>query len=326
MRVETISGAHNWKLTYRLLPEGAEVLRAVTCDAAAALPGEAGGAPVIELGDHALAPDAPDPAGETLTIMGGPDNGVPWDNRALRALTLPAGLRRVGNYGLYGCSALKTLRLWDGVEFWGGGALMNCSGLDTLVIHDRGRGEETLAYFADELSRELDATLLSPDGGALRLIFPEYTEIYEENCPAHHFDYTIDGGGYGYHHCLRGRRLRPAEYDALWPAFLRQEHDPACALRLACCRLRYPVGLTPEAEAAYLAELRGRTAEVVRYLAEQRALEGLGALVRRLEPDRAELSAACAAARELGSAEALAPLLEEQHRRFSSGAARTFDL
>jgi len=59
---------------------------------------------------------------------------------------------------------------------------------------------ESLAYFADELSRELDVTIVMPDGETARLIFPEYREIYEENCPAHHFDYNISGAGYPYHY------------------------------------------------------------------------------------------------------------------------------
>lgn len=102
----------------------------------------------------------------------------------------------MGEYAFFNCGALKTLELYDGIGFWGGGALMNCRSLDTVrltrISEEQGI---SLAYFADELSRELDVTVTETDGTAARLIFPEFLEVYEENCPAHHFDYTICGAG-----------------------------------------------------------------------------------------------------------------------------------
>ena len=46
----------------------------------------------------------------------------------------------------------------------------------------------------------------------------------------------------------------------------------------------------------------------------------------RVEPDKETLAEACAIARKEGAAEALAILLEEQHKRFPSGLNKTFDL
>ncbi|MFR3921148.1 MAG: hypothetical protein ACLTYN_03405 [Dysosmobacter welbionis] len=80
------------------------------------------------------------------------------------------------------------------------------------------------------------------DGTVFRLLFPEYREVYEENCPAHHFDYNIFGAGYPYHHSFRRKRLDLRTYDELWSGFLGMEHDEDCAVRLAFWRLRYPVG------------------------------------------------------------------------------------
>ena len=84
----------------------------------------------------------------------------------------------LGDYALFNCAALKKLSLHDGVRFWGGGTLMNCRCLDTFHLTRVGEQGETLAYFADELSRELDVTIREADGGQVRLIFPEYVEVY----------------------------------------------------------------------------------------------------------------------------------------------------
>ena len=116
---------------------------------------------------------------------------------------------------------------------------------------------EALAWFAGELSRELDVTVYGPEGAA-RLLFPEYTELYEENCPAHHFDYFISGAGYPYHHCFRQKRLSLKEYDALWRDFLGMEHDEAAALRLAWRRLRWPADLGETAAADTVEKRQGK--------------------------------------------------------------------
>lgn len=333
MIMEMISGESNWRLLIRREPGEIAILRAVTCDRRAALPQQLFGLPVTALGDHALAPGSgtaaadgvPAGAEEVLITCGVPE--ADWDNRRLQDLSLPASLRQVGNYALLNCSGLRTLRLHDDILHWGGGALMNCRLLDTFSLTRTGPEQgPALAYLAGELSRELDVTIAEADGGTIRLLFPEYTEIYEENCPAHHFDYNISGAGYPYHHCFRQKKLRLNEYDALWPGFLGMEHEKEAALRLAWRRLRWPAELGQRAEQAYLAYLRAHTADALRLLVREGDGEGLGFLLERTEPDRETLSAACAQAREAGASSLLALLLEERHRRFPTAATRTFDL
>ena len=326
--MESVSGVNNWKLTVRREAEGITILRAVTCDARAALPEELWGLPVTALGDHALAPNAPAVPGEAVQITCGPLPGEDgWDNHGLKELTLPRHLRRVEDYALLNCDALERLRLWDGVQFWGGGALMNCCQLHALHLTRIGEEQgESLAYFADELSRELDVTVVTETGETMRLLFPEYLEVYEENCPAHHFDYNIYGAGYPYHHCFRRKRLPVKDYDGLWRGYLAMEHGTAEAVRLAFWRVRYPVELTEVAEKEYLAYLRSHTPQAVDWLLSERDMGGLSFLLERTEPDRDTLAAACQQAREAGAAEAVALLLEEQHRRFPAGGKKKFDL
>lgn len=323
-----IVGVNNWKLTCRREGDHVLLLRAQTCDLRAALPETVWDLPVTELGDHALAPGAGPAVGEEVRVICGPTGDeAAWDNGGLQELTLPSTLRRVGDYALFGCGALETLRLHDGVERWGGGVLMNCHVLRRICLSRRpGQAGETLAYFADELSRELDVTVTGDAPQTLRLLFPEYQESYEENCPAHHFDYCIDGAGYPYHHCFREKRLPVKEYDALWEPFLATGHDGACAVRLAFYRLRYPRDLSPGAERAYRGYLCAHTAEAVAWLLEEGDTRGLAFLLRCTAPVREELSAACEIARRKGAPEAVALLLEQLHRRFPAGAEKKFDL
>ena len=328
--METVSGASNWRLVLRREKGGVTILRAGTPDARASLPDRLFGLPVTALGDRALAPerqgDPVPPGAETLLVTCAPPD-KDADNRLLRDLTLPETLEAMGNYALLNCSALKTLRIHDNILRWGGGALMNCRSLDTLHLTRTGPDQgEALAWFAGELSRELDVTVYGPGGERARLLFPEYTELYEENCPAHHFDYSISGAGYPYHHCFRQKRLSLKEYDALWRDFLGMEHDEAAALRLAWRRLRRPLELGETAAAGYRAYLKEHAGDALRLSLEEEDGEALPLLLELAEPDREALSAACALARETGATAALAALLEEQHRRFPAGLEKSFAL
>lgn len=321
-----ISGLSNWRLSVRREHDGVVLLRAVTCDKNAVLPDSLFGLPVTALGDRALAGGAFLPEGEEVRISCGA-SGNDWDNRGMEALSLPESLRKVGDYAFLNCHALRTLRLFDGVSDWGGGALMNCRNLSSFHLTRLSDAQgPSLAYLVGELSKELDVTVLERDGTLIRLLFPEYTELYEENCPAHHFDYSIAGAGYPYHHCFRQKMLRLNEYDNLWPAFLGMEHDTRAALRLAWLRLRWPAGLSSGARDAYLSCLREHLTAMLEILAASNDAEGIHFLLDLSEPDRQTLSRACAAAREHRASSALARLLEELHRKFPAGLQKRFDL
>ena len=326
--MQSITGAYNWKLTIRREREGIVILRAATCDRRAALPEELLGLPVIALADHALCPTARPMEGEEVLVTRGlvrPD--ALWDNREVEELSLPATVRRIGNYAFLNCRSLRTLRMHDGVHFWGASAFMNCRLLDHLHLQRvDGEQRETLYYFVGEMSREVQVTLVDTEGGTARLVFPEYQEIYEENVPHHQFEFHIQGAGYVYRQVFRNKKLALSDYDALWKKFLGMEYEPDCALRMAWRRLRWNAGLSEEHADGYRAYLRGHTAEAIEMLLAEKDAGGLAFLLSRTEPDKETLAAAAATARDMGAPELLAILLEEQHKRFPVGRMKTFDL
>lgn len=323
--MEQIAGSNNWKLVIRAEAEGVHILRAATCDRRAALPEQLLGLPVVTLGDHALTPGRTPPAGEEVLITCGAGSGE-WDNRQLEDLQLPRTLKRVADYALFNCTALHVLRLWDTTRHWGGGALMNCRRLDTFHLHCTGREGELLAYLADELPGELDVTLHRQDGELVRLIFPEYTEVHEENIPHHQFDFHIQGAGYPYHHCFYQRKLSLRDYDELWKGFLGMAYEEGCAMRLAWWRLRHPAELTEAAAERYWTYLRRHAMETARWRLEERDAAGLRFLFAHTDWEREPLAELCDRARRQEHPETLALLLEERHRRFPAGLDKSFDL
>ena len=324
--METFAGANNWKLVCRRDADGVTILRAATCDRRAALPETLWGLPVRSLGDRAMAPGTREEDGEEVLLLCGGKDAEDWDNRHLEELTLPDTLEQVGNFAFFRCERLRLLRLRDTVAHWGGSTLMNCRSLDTIDLTVTDPAQETLAYFAGELSGELDVTLHMPDGDSFRLIFPEYMEIYEENCPAHMFNYSITGAGYPYHHIFRHKQLHLQDYDNLYAAYLKMDCDPVCALKLAFCRLRWPRELNAAAAARYRAHLRDHADAALEWGLTQEDPGDLAFLLSLTEPDREALARTLDQARRLGKAQAVALLLEEQHRRFPAGRTRRFAL
>ena len=333
--MEIISGLSNWKLTIKREQDHIEILRAVTCDTKAALPDELWGLPVTILGDHALAynaapgpkPTAPGviPAICELQITCGPEGE--WDNRKLQDLTFPKHLTDVKDYAMYGCKELKTLRFHDQVDRWGGGCLMNCRSLDTFYITRVGEHQgEALAFLCDEIHKELFVTITETDGRVYQVIFPEYVEDFEENIAAHHFEYSIYGGGHPYHHIFKAKQLIFRDYDMIWEKYLKEDHDADGAMRLAWTRLRWPMDLSEKAELHYLQYLKEYKEKTMFYLLDQRDIQGLELYLEKVQPEEALIHMACDRAREQRYTEALAILLERQHKEEFTGFDKDFDL
>ena len=325
--MEIIAGSSNWKLVVHRTDAGIVIAEAVTCDKAARLPEELFGQPVIELGDHAMAPRAVKAQGEEVLLTCGPTEGLEWNNRKMQELWLPESLKKIDSYGLYNCTGLHTLHLHDSVEYWGGAALMNCQNIRRLEIDGTGAEGETLYFLAAELPYELDITIRRRGLDTVRLFLPEYFEDYEENGPAHLFNFYIYGEGYPYHHCYKEKKLSLPAYDRLWSELITTAAvGDEAPLNIAWYRLRYPADLSDWAEKGYLAYIREHRMDAGRRLLAKKDIDGLRFLLEKAEWEADELSQLCTEARGKRQSEALAVLLEKQHQRRPTGFDRDFDL
>lgn len=307
--METI--ANNMALTCREKDGGIVIERVCTGEKRAVVPEELFGLPVRALGARAFTPHA----GE----------GAP-DHRGIRTVVLPPTLEQVGDYAFYNCTGLETISLTGRTREWGGSCLMNCRSLRRLELEAADEGAAPLFYFAGELSGELDVSVRYPDGGELRLIFPEYIESYENNDPAHHFDFHLYGSGFPYHNAFRSKRLDLGLFDGAWGEMLRREHEQSCAMRLAFYRLRYPRGLSDRAGEDYRSYLGGVCGEVLCWLVEEGDCRGLSWFLEQFSPAGEELARALELARTRPLPEATALLLAGQHRSSPRGRGRRFDL
>ena len=304
---------------------GVSILRAVTCDEKAVLPDELFGLPVTAVGDRALAPDARAVSGEEVAVVCG--TAGEFNNRNIRELTLPRGLKSVGQYAFMNCTALETLKMHDSVAEFATSALMNCrsfSKLELTRISEKQGG--VLASVVSWIPKELDVTVHESDGKTLRLIFPEYVEVYVENEPTHFFNYIIESAGYPYHNVFRDKSFSVQDFDALWDKCLSMDHDEDAVLRLAWWRLRCPAGLSGPARDAYIRYLTRHSREALALALSLKDIPGLEMLLSECAPDAADMEYAQTLARDAHYTEAVAVLLEHRHRNFERGRQRSFAL
>lgn len=296
-------------VTWRRVDGGAEIARVWPPLACVTLPETLEDLPVVSLAARCFSPRGD----EEIAAC-----------RTLRRLELPRHLLRVGDYAFYNCTALEELRLYDTTQHWGVGCLMNCRTLGRIELCETRPRSTALYYFAKELSRELDVSVYG-SGGELRLIFPEYSEDYENNDPAHHFDFHLSGAGYPFHEAFWEKELSLSLFDGAFRDMLRRGHDEDCALRLAWYRLRFPRGLSALAEQRYRSYLAARRAALLLW-ALRAPRQELKCALADFPPEREELTAALETARREGLHEQTALLLDEQHRRFGGPGRKTFEL
>lgn len=319
--------ASSWKLTVRRDGDGVTVLHAVTCDRKASLPDSVFGLPVKALGPRAFVADPGELEGEKVELLCGEPDGD-FDNSRLEELSLPLTLETVGSYALIRCRSLRRLRLGDGIGYFGAGIFMSCRSLSSFELVRCGREPgDALAYIARELPGELDISVTDENGVSLRLIFPEYYEQLTESSAAHQFNFRVEGGGYPYHSVFVKNRLELSAYDALWNGFVNgEQRDDATPLRLAWVRLRYPEGLSPEAEENYRSYLRCHLRETLLFALREKDIQGLRLLLAETGITPEDVSVAADAARELRQTEALSLLLEKKHRLAPRIVKKSYDL
>ena len=244
----TLPGISPWRLRIRRETDGIAILQAKTYVQQAVLPDTLFGQPVIRLGNRAISAHDWEADGESVTLAcGSVPSDAKWDNRSLCSLVLPDTLTEVGDYALQGCSSLTSIELHDRPIRWGACILLGCGALRQILLkRDHPEDCGCMAYFAGELSSELEVTVSGPDGPSFRLLFPEYSETEEEFFTDHlDFHYHLSGAGYQYHHAFVNHRLNFYHYDRNWKSFLGMDYSLPSAARIAYNRLHGPVRKLP---------------------------------------------------------------------------------
>lgn len=204
----------------------------------------------------------------------------PLNGNYLRRIALPDTVKCLETYAFYNCRKLERLTVGRELTEINSDAFMNCRTLHTLEMR-ASAGEKTgLPFLLNQLTAELCVEFAGDGKGQVRLLYPEYTESYEEIGPAHIFSLHVEGEGYRARKQFVGGRLDFAGYDTVFEKACNEEQF-LTLMKMALYRLEYPYELTEAARARYQAYIAAHEVDVLEQLVHVQDEETLASLCRQ---------------------------------------------
>ncbi len=335
----------NYKLYWELTNEGdARLLRAFGETPEPRFPAEIEGRAITEIGDYCFAAQAHLPAECRCSYVqaepgadGAPEtapdgemqaepetDGAPETDDALAELagayitrvTLPEGIKKIGNFAFYNATELAELELGSGIDTLGSDAFMNCRSLSRLLLHADPGQKTGLRLLLAQLSSDLEVTLSGENGVWAKLLFPEYYESYDEIAPAHIFGRNIVGEGFRARQSFREDVLDFAQYDKIFPQACVDESEATLG-RLALDRVRYAAELSEAPRGLYEEYLKAHSGYLIRRITDDRDLELAEDCCSRKFLTREDVAACAMRAGEADWAEGAAALLHLMQQYFA---------
>lgn len=247
----------------------ARLVRAYGRMPAASLPEQIAGLRLTEIGDYCFAeaehfPDGPfyitefENGAEGLT-----SRKYPGEDGFLRALCgdyveeiiLPDTVTTLGRLAFYNCKNLKGLSIGNALAAIGSDAFMNTKQLHALTVR-AGAGEASgIRRILAQIVHDMEITFCKEGQVEAKILFPEYTESYDEIAPAHIFGRNIEGEGFRARQCFAEGKLDFVAYDAIFSQACVEESERTLG-QMAEDRLMYPYELSQSAKQQYESYIR----------------------------------------------------------------------
>lgn len=242
-----IEQAFEWEET----GEGVRLLRVYARSGEIRLPQEIEGRPIVELGAYCFARA----------------NRVPQDAKCsakreeleelreiagerLETLILPESVRVIGNCCFYNCKELRAITIGSKIHAVNSDAFLNCRNLQLIRVDGDIEQKSGARLCLNQISHTIAVRF--EQGEITELIYPEYSESYEEIGPAHIFSMNIQGIGFRLRKCFKEDVVDLMQYDE---AFLNatEKGDESKEMLARWCekRLVYTKGLSKNARKRY---------------------------------------------------------------------------
>lgn len=204
----------------------------------------------------------------------------PLNGNYLKRITLPDTVICLETYAFYNCRKLEWLSVGAALTEINSDVFMNCRELHTLVIRASASEATGLTFLLNQLTAELCVEFKDADKETVRLLYPEYTESYEEIGPAHIFSLHVEGEGYRARKQFVNGRLDVAGYDAVFEKASNEEQF-LTLMKMALYRLEYPFELSDTARTRYQTFITAHEVAVLEQLVQTQDEETLRLLCGR---------------------------------------------
>lgn len=270
---------YNGKYRWKEQPDGtAGILRVYAPDTAVRIPGDLEGHPVSAVGAYCFSdvekqPD--DALRETVvSTKDGHDGALRVTAGSyLESLVLPDSVVAIQDLAFYNCKKMQKLQIGRNTRKFGSDVFMNCHSLQVIEI--RGGIEEPsgAAMVLQQIASEIEIHFMgSRQGSEAVLLYPEYSESYDEIAPAHIFGRNITGEGFRARQLFADGVVQLERYDEILDKIAVEESGLTIG-RMALCRLLYPVALRPDKRDAYEEQIRKHGYPVAKYYIDRRQAE-----------------------------------------------------
>lgn len=189
--------------------------------------------------------------------------------RYIQKVILPESIAKIGNFCFYQCSKLEEIVVGSALTEIGSDAFMNCLKLQKIILLGSVTEPCGLKQILGQRALETEVDFVVKGKIEAALIYPEYSEFYDEIGPAHIFKLNIEGEGFRARQCFQNAVVDLLQYDAgFMQASVRESEKTLC--RMAWMRLYYSVGLRREYKEQYEAYLREHEEYAGRLLVKER--------------------------------------------------------
>lgn len=218
----------------------------------------------------------------------------PLAGKYITCISLPDSIKCLESYAFYNCSELEQISVGPKLTEVNGDSFMNCRKLRKIVMRcgmNRPTGlpfilnqitREVEVFFLDTeklqcrqtLSREADLDWNEISDVQLRIVYPEFTESYEEIGPAHIFRLQVEGQGFRARKQFQNGVVDLNGYDQVFE-MARNLESVGTLSQMALDRLLYPIDLKEEYRVQYEEYLSRQEEELMKLLVKNRNMEQL---------------------------------------------------
>ncbi len=238
---------------------------------------------------------------------------------------LPDSVTSIGNNAFYNCRELKYLSIGKNTIHIGSDIFMNCRNFHRIDIRCHSNETSGLKQILSRYAGTLKVHFLN-EGGETELIvvYPEYSESYDEIAPAHIFGRNITGEGFRARQCFSNGVINLTQYDEIFEkASVEENVDTLYHMVLG--RLLYPVFLLESRKRAYEDYLVKYQEDIIRLLIHDRDLTTLHYLCKNHYTDAKTVEKGANFATISDWGEGAASLIKWKHVYYADAKKKRFE-
>ena len=231
----------------------------------------------------------------------------------VNSITFPKSVEKIGNNAFYNCRELTDITMGSNIKEVGSDVFMNCRNLHKICILSDIKDVTGLRQVLSRISSEIEVTYMKYDKITAKVLYPEYSESYDEIAPAHIFGRNIEGEGFRARQCFDGGRADMRQYDTIFPKASAEERVEVAG-KIAMYRLMYPYMLNDSEKDLYMEYLENNKSEIVNLFIENKSIDEVEFMLELFGSDREMIETAIVKAAETGFGEVTALVLKYRRK------------